>query len=178
MKAETKNSENGATLDNEVAQTKSKLKKANKIDPNEMISCRSVTNGELNLLGKKTGIMYKWADYGDSSDVEFQDLQALQSMGSPFLTEPYFIIENDEVVENWSKTLKPIYDKIAEVDLNDFFMLSAKTMKARLKVAPNGLKEAIKGRAATKITNGEIDSLSVIKAIDEMLGTDLMSLVK
>ena len=47
----------------------------------------------------------------------------------------------------------------------------------RFKSAPNGIKESIKTMAAAKIMSGELDSLNRIKAIDEVLGTELMSMI-
>ena len=49
--------------------------------------------------------------------------------------------------------------------------------KKKLKVMPNGIKESIKTMAASKIMSGELDSLNRIKAIDEVLGTELMSMI-
>ena len=37
----------------------------------ERIECRSVTGGELILIGPKTGLQYTWADYGDTAWVEY-----------------------------------------------------------------------------------------------------------
>ena len=87
-------------------------KKAKKYAPNDLIECRSVTGGELILVGDKTKLHYTWSDYGDTSFVEYQDLQALQSRKSGFLTKPRFVIEDESLVEQWSAMLKPIYDKI------------------------------------------------------------------
>jgi hypothetical protein len=46
-------------------------------------------------------------------------------------------------------------------------------LKARLKTAPAGIQQAVKNLAGEQIMNGTLDSLAKIKAIDEVLGTDL-----
>ena len=154
------------------------LKKPRKFAPDEQIECRSITHGELVMEGKKTKLSYSWADAGDTAFVEYQDLQALQSTRSRFLLEPLFIIENEDLVDLWSATLKPIYDKLNEIDLDKFFKMSVGEIKRALVKAPIGLKNSVKSRAASIILSGELDSIARIKAIDEVLGTELLMMIE
>ena len=71
-------------------------KQTRKFDPTETFPCRSVCYGELILEGYKSKILYTWANCGDYADVEYQDLQALQSRKSRFLTDPLFVIEDED----------------------------------------------------------------------------------
>ena len=144
-----------------------------KFAPDDMITCRSITYGELLLTGTKSKLLYSWANYGDTTDVEFQDLQALKSTRSSYLFRPRFIIEDEELVEQWNKELGDMYKEIVNVDVEDLFKLPLNQFKAKLKKAPKGVQQAVKNIAGEKIMNGSLDSLSKIKAIDEILGTDL-----
>ena len=153
-------------------------KTVRKFDPTETIPCRSVCYGELILEGYKTKMLYTWANAGDYADIEYQDLQALQSRKSAFLTKPLFIIEDEDLVEQWGSLLKPIYDKIEEADLEQLLKLTPSQLKKKLKGLPEGFKESVKTMAAAKIVSGELDSLNRIKAIDEVLGTELMSMIQ
>ena len=148
-------------------------KKARKFAPDEPVSCRSITYGELLLVGPKSKLLYSWANYGDTTEVEYQDLQALKSTKSSYLYRPRFVIEDEELVEQWSKDFKAMYDDIVEVDVEDMFKLPLNQFKARLKKAPKGVQMAVKNIAGEQIANGTLDSLKKIKAIDEILGTDL-----
>ena len=76
-------------------------------------------------------------------------------------------------MEQWSKDFKAMYDDIIEVDVEDMFKLPLNQFKAKLKKAPKGVQMAVKNIAGEKIMNGSLDSLKKIKAIDEILGTDL-----
>lgn len=169
------------TQDVEVSEveTSTPVKKSapKKFAPTDTISCRSVCYGELILEGYKSKILYTWANAGDTTDVEYQDLQALQSRKSTFLTAPLFIIEDEDLVKQWSSMLKPIYDKIEEEDFDKILALPVSKLKSKLKVLPEGMKTSIKSVAAAKIQSGEFDSISRIKAIDEILGTELMSMI-
>lgn len=151
--------------------------RSRKFNPTDIIPCRSVCYGELILEGYKTKMIYTWANAGDSTDVEFQDLQALQSRKSKFLTDPLFIIEDEDLVEYWGSVLKPVYEKIENDNIEEILSLSPSELKKKLKTLPNGIKDSVKSMTAAKIMNGELDSINRIKAIDEVLGTDFITMV-
>lgn len=163
--------------------TKQESKKApakvvRKYEPDELITCRSITYGELLLTGKKSKLLYSWANYGDTTEVEYQDLQALKSTRSTYLYKPRFVIEDEELVEQWGKDFIDMYSNIIDVDVEDMFKLPLNQFKSKLKKAPKGVQQAVKNIAGEKILNGTLDSLAKIKAIDEILGTDLKLYIK
>ena len=161
--------ENSLNEETNVSATKTPRKYA----PDDLIPCRSVTYGELLLSGTKSKLLYVWSNYNDVTEVEFQDLQALKSTRSSYLFKPRFIIEDDELVTEWSKDFKDMYSKIAKVNVEDILDLPLGKFKAALKSAPVGVQQAVKNIAGEKIMDGSLDSLAKIKAIDEILGTDL-----
>ena len=144
-----------------------------KYAPDDLIPCRSVTYGELLLSAPKSKLMYVWANYNDVTEVEFQDLQALKSTRSNYLFRPRIVIEDEELVEQWSKDFKDMYSKITHIDVEEIFDLPLGKFKTALKNAPKGVQQAVKNIAGEKIMNGSLDSLAKIKAIDDILGTDL-----
>lgn len=170
--------ENDAVEEVVVEKKTAAKKQAHKFAPDDMIPCRSVTYGELLLEGFKTKALYTWANEGDVTEVEFQDLQALQSRKSRFLTDPLFIIEDEDLVSNWSSMLKPIYSRIEEANLEELLQLPVTKLKNKLKASPDGVKSSVKSMVAAKILTGEFDSLNRIKAIDEVLGTQLISMIQ
>lgn len=151
-------------------------KTTKKYSPDDLIECRSVTGGELILIGDKSKLQYTWADYGDTAWVEYQDLQALQSRRSGFLTKPRFIIEDEDLVEQWGSMLKPIYDKINTQTIEDFFELPLNKFKAQLKIMPDGLKDAIKTKAVQMIQNEELYDIRKVREIDAAWGTDFVEM--
>lgn len=148
-----------------------------KFASNDVIMCRSITYGELVLSGRKSHLLYSWADYGDVTEVEYQDLQALRSTRSDYLNKPLFIIEDDELVEQWPE-LRKLYDDIAQVDVEQLFDLPLNQFKSRIRNIPNGYKEVLQSIAGAKILDGSLDSIQKIKALDEVLGSDLMFYVQ
>lgn len=160
----------------EVAKPKKTAKAAKKYGPTDLIECRSVTGGKLYLVGPKSHLQYEWSEYGDTAFVEYQDLQALQSRKSGFLVKPRFIIEDEELVEQWSKMLEPIYSKINEQSLDEFFELPLSQFKAKLQNIPVGFKDAVKTRAVQMIESDELYDIRKVREIDTAFGTDFVSM--
>lgn len=161
-----------------VVETKATKKVARKFEPDDLIVCRSITFGELLLTGKKSKLLYSWANYGDTTEVEYQDLQALKSTRSSYLFKPRFIIEDEELAAQWSKDFGDIYKNIEDIDAEDLLKLPVAQLRSKLKKAPKGVQLAVKNIAGDKILNGSLDSLAKIKAIDDILGTDLKLYIK
>ena len=163
-------------VDEEVEAPAPIKKTPKKFAPDDRIECRSVTGGELILIGPKSHLQYSWADYNDTAWIEYQDLQALQSRKSKFLTKPRFVIEDEELVEQWGSMLKPIYDKVIDENIEDFFALPLNKFKAQLNVMPDGLKDAIKTKAVQMIESEELYDIRKVREIDAAWGTDFVGM--
>ena len=147
-----------------------------KYAPTDTIECRSVTGGKLILIGPKSQLQYTWEDYGDTAWVEYQDLQALQSRKSNFLVKPRFIIEDDELVEQWATMLKPIYNKVTDQTVEELFELPLTKFKAQLNIMPDGLKDAVKTKAVQMIESEELYDIRKVREIDAAWGTDFVEM--
>ena len=97
---------------------------------------------------------------------------------SQILFKPRFIIEDEELIEQWKGDFGKMYEEITNTDVEAIFKLPVNQLKAKLKKAPTGIQQAVKNIAGEKILNGSLDSLAKIKAIDEVLGTDLKLYIK
>ena len=180
MATRTKNTE-AENLNEEVVQevtpTPVKKKAPRKFEQSDPILCRSVTYGELLYPAKKSQLLYSWANYGDTTEVEYQDLQALRSTRSAYLNAPYFIIEDEDLLEQWPE-FKKLYEKIAAVDIDKMFEMPLNKFKVALRNLPVGFKDSIKNIASAKILDGSLDSISKIKAMDEVFNTELQLLIE
>ena len=108
--------------------------------------------------------------------VEYQDLQALQSRKSNFLIKPRFIIEDDDLVEQWKTMLQPIYNKVTDQTIEDLFELPLPKFKAQLSVMPDGIKDAIKTKAVQMIESEELYDIRKVREIDAAWGTDFVAM--
>jgi len=142
----------------------------------DMILCKSVRYGTLHHVSKKSGDMYEWADYGDEVPVAYGDLLALKSRKSKFLYAPWFLILDDQLVEEWK--LADIYSYYEDFeDVEDFLQAGAITLRRKLPNAPQGYKDLIVHKAGEMIRHGTLDSIATIKAIDDILGKNLMDML-
>ena len=137
-------------ISEEVEVAKDVKKAPRKYAPDDMITCRSVTFGELLMTGKKSGLLYSWANHGDTTEVEYQDLQALKSTRSSYLFRPRFVVEDEELIAQWGKDFEKLYESIVSVDVEALFKLPVNQLKSKLKSAPKGVQQAVKNIAGEK----------------------------
>lgn len=82
------------TTANNITETKVEDKpKVRKYEKEDVIPCKSLTDGKLLVTGEKTGILYRWADYGDVEEIEYQDLVYMIRSHKSCITRPRFIIQ-------------------------------------------------------------------------------------
>ena len=148
-----------------------------KHDQNELILCRSVRFGELILIGPKTRMPYTWANEGDVREVEYQDLVSWKALHSRYLFDPMIIIEDEDICEEWYADLGKIYEEAQAVDLKEMFKLPHRQFVAQLKKLPSGMKSTVQNMAYAMINDGTLYDLRTIKAIDEILGTELKMMI-
>ena len=153
--------------------------KETKVEPkrfaqDDLIPCKSITAGELLMVGERTKMLYRWADADDIQDVEYQDLIYATRSNSGFVFKPRFIImDNDFVAQN--PKVKERYDTMyTNKELRDIIMLSPKEIKKIVPTLPEGVKESLKSMASTMIDNGVLDSVARIKVLDELFDTNMM----
>lgn len=140
-----------------------------------MIPCRSVRQGIL-FYKTATGAKYQWEGYGDIREMPYEEVRSMLVSRSKFLFEPWLLIDDEELMATaqFQKALgeiKAAYDDFD--DPEDFFMKPVDEIREKLTTAPNGLKEFIAYNAHRYINDGTLDRVSVVRIIDEVLGTDL-----
>ena len=136
------------------------------------ILCRSVTSGGLYVAGEKTKILYTFADYGDEQEIEYQDLVYMLRARDKVVYDPRIYILDDDIVSEYPE-LEALYRTIMSTDdMRDIIDLPAAQMKKVVSQLPKGMLEALKGQIATMISNHTLDSVTKIKALDELLGTN------
>lgn len=147
-----------------------------KFAPGDYIPCRSVRSGHMQHISRKSGMSYEWADFGDICDVEYGDLLALKAGKSKFMYEPWFIIEDDQLVEDWK--LADLYSMFTKFeDAEDFLLQGAVQVRRDLMTAPQGYKDLIVDTAGRMIRSGMLDSIATIQVIDDVMHTQLGLLI-
>lgn len=146
-----------------------------KFEATDGIPCRSITSGGLYMSGIKSHIMYEWSDNGDVTEVEYQDIVAAIRSNVSYISKPYFIIEDEDILAQFPQLNKIYASMYSFKDLRDVLTeLSPKSMKTTILSLPDGAKESIKNIASQMISNGTLDSVQKIKILDEIFDTELM----
>lgn len=167
--------ENDEATEEVIVEVKKKEKTQRKFEATEGIPCKSITSGGLYMEGIKSHIVYEWADNGDVTEVEYQDVVAAIRSNASYISKPYFIIEDEDVLEQFPQIKKKYESMYSIKDLRDVLIdLPVKSMKATILSLPEGAKESIKHLASQMISNGSLDSVQKIKTLDEIYGTELM----
>lgn len=154
-------------------------KKVNKVkhEASELIPCRSVLFGELILIGPKTNMRYSWANEGDVREVEYQDLVSWRALHSKYLFEPFIIIEDESICEEWNADLGELYNELKEINLKEIFEMPHRQFVSRLKQLPAGMKSSVQNMAYSMLKDGTLYDLRKINAMDEILGTELKLMI-
>lgn len=161
------------TDDEEEVVVETKKDSKRKFEQTDGISCRSVVQGGLFMEGLKTKMDYSWTEYGDITEVEYRDLVAAVRSKSKFVFNPWFIIEDEDFLKEYPQ-VKQFYDSAYTVkDLIKILDLPPAQMIEEIKKLPKGAVDTIKSLASKQVSNGALDSVSRIKALDEYFDTDL-----
>ena len=73
------------------------------------VNCVSITHGTLNVAGPKTGMIYRFSDYGDTTEIEYRDLVAMIRSKDKAVYEPRFVVEDDDFIAEYP-AIKKFYD--------------------------------------------------------------------
>lgn len=144
----------------------------------EGIPCRSITQGGLYMEGAKTKMLYEWSDYGDVTYVEYADLASAVRVRSQYIFSPLFMIDDDDFVEEFPQLKKFYTENYSVGDLEAILTYPVDRMMEEIKALPKSTIESLKVLAASSINDGDLDSVSKIKALDEFFGTKLSILAE
>lgn len=145
-----------------------------KFEPTDPVICRSVCQGVLYMEGQNTKIMYRFDDYGSEVGIEYRDLVSeVRSNNSSFIYNPMFVVDDEDFIEEFP-ALKKFYEKHYSVtDLKGILKLSPEEMMAEIEALPKGAAEQLKLIASAMVSDGTLDSMKKIKALEEFYGVDM-----
>ena len=141
----------------------------------DLILCRSMVSGQLFVDGVRSGLLYTFADYNDTCEIEYRDLIYLvRSYKDKTIYEPRIIIEDEDFIAENPKLAELYESMYTKGDLMEIINLPLSQMVDTINALPMGCRNALKGIAATMIDNGQLDSIQKIKALDEIFETNML----
>lgn len=164
--------------DNSVAQPVEKeVEKivAKEIDIHEYIPVRNGTRGRLIYVSPRTGERFVWEDFGDTQEMELQELRNAKSSNKKFFERNWFMFDDDYhwVIDYLG--LSAYYRHAISIDnFDDIFKMSPKDLTSIIGSLGDGQKRSVSYRARQLIADGEIDSMRLITALEKELGVELI----
>lgn len=143
------------------------------VDKNLEVACRSVVSGELIYISRRTNEPIEWEDYGDIQYITVEDLNTMKSQQKAFLTKPWIIIEDEDVIDHLG--LRSIYEGILPIEDLEAFLLETdiNELVQAVRKAPKGIKELLVDKAREMVADERLDSMRTIKALNVELNIDL-----
>lgn len=144
----------------------------------DMIPCRCVKPNKTIWCSRKTQNRYEWSGFGDVVEVSYADLLTMKASKDQMLFNPKIVIEDEDLVEKWSRELTPIYKIYAGLDYPEkLFEMNNVLFRARLQSSPKVIGELVKITATKMIKDGTFNRLDKLRIIDEVLGTCLKDFI-
>ena len=160
-------------------EAKTESKKVRKtFNADDGIICRSVTQGGLFMEGPKTHMHYEWVQYGDITEVEYSDLAALVRVKSTYVFGPWFMIDDEDFIEEFPQLKKFYTENYTLSDLETILSYPTDRMMDEVRSLPKTAAESLKVMSASAISDGTLDSVAKIKALDDFFGTNLSLLAE
>lgn len=155
------------------AVNKRKYRVRDNLNPRMVVTVRNGFNGALIYKSRRTGERFEWYEFGGEQDMELQELKAAKNNYPAFFQNNWFLIDDPEVIEYLGVT-QYYKNALTYKEFDSLFDLPADEVKEKIRLLSNGQKLSVAYRAKQLISEGEIDSIKVINAIEESLGIDLI----
>lgn len=153
------------------AEKKAKIK-ARTFQPTDYVTVRNGTQGVLVYKNTHTGETFIWNNFGDEQEIELRELKNAKSASKSFFINNWFLFDDPTVVDYLGVSQ---YYKYA-LNTDDFNDLFNKTPEEVAEILPNlsdGQKKSVAYRAYQLIKDGTIDSVKMIKVLQEGLNVRL-----
>lgn len=139
-----------------------------KISRDELIEVMSFTNGEVIYINPRTQEEYIWNDYGNIKLVPFSELIEMKSRYPKYLTRPWLLILNDEVVAHFGYT--DFYKTLVKPEeIDAFYKMGDKKMVEFLHNTTKDMRSLIVSLTRQKIRDKEFGDLFKIRLIESTI---------
>lgn len=146
---------------------------AKDIDPSQYVTVRNGFQGKLIYKSPRTGERFEWAEFGGEQQIELRDLRSAKNSHKKYFTNNWFMFDEDWVVDYLGVT--QYYKNALKIDsFDNIFKKSPAEIKKIIAKLSKGQKQSVAYRARILISEGEIDSLSAIKTLEEALDIELI----
>lgn len=160
-----------------VSEVKEAEKKSYKVkqnlDPGMYVTVKNGFNGTLVYKSKKTGERFIWEAFGDEQEIELAELKAAKNSYKPFFVNNWFLFDDPEIVE-WLGMNQYYKHALNSDSFDQLFEKTPEEIEKTIKDLSAGQKKSVAFRAKQLISDGTIDSIKVIAALEKSLSVELI----
>ena len=143
------------------------------IDDSQYVTVVNGFHGILVYRSRKTGEEFVWDKYGDEQEMELRELKNAKSSAKAFFENNWFMFNEKWIIDYLG--VGRLYKNAIDIDSFDsIFNKSPNEIKNIVSEMKRGQKSSLAYRAKELITEGKIDSLKTITALEESLGIELI----
>lgn len=157
----------------EIADKSEPKPKAKVLGPTDYATVRNGTQGVLIYKNIHTGETFVWERFGDEQEMELRELKNAKSANKKFFINNWFLFDDPAVIDYLGVGQYYKYALNTE-EFEELFTKSAEEIAAILPNLSAGQKKSVGYRAYQLVKSGEIDSMKVIKALEDGLGVKLI----
>jgi len=144
------------------------------VDPNELIPVRNGFHGKLVYIDSRTNEKFEWDEFGDIQEMELKQLRNAKNTNRFFFENNYFLFDDEySWVIDYLRVNKYYEHAISLEGYSELFTKTPNEILTIIKDMTAGQKESLALCAQEKISTGEIDSLKIVRALEEGLGVTL-----
>lgn len=155
-----------------------------KLDDGVLLNVKSNVYGGLIYINPRTGDKYEWNEYGDVQQLTVGDMRAMKGTQRAFFQNQWVIIDSiadvgyDDVTQEdiyRALMIYQYYTDLLEIDGFDeiFKMTSEDEVRDIVAKMSDGCRMNLIVAANTAISDGTLDSMKTIQALEAALGCEL-----
>lgn len=140
----------------------------------ETVIVRSTTDN-VTFISPKTKIEYNWLTKGDVEPLPIVEILAMENASKRFLHTPWLVVEDERVID--ALDLKRTYDLIKKVEnVDELIKLSKDEISKIFNELPSQYKNNFRNEIFKKVKSRELNNLSTIDSLSEILHIDLKNI--
>lgn len=145
------------------------------VDQNQYIPVINGYHGVLVYTDSRTGETYTWSEFGDIQEMELKELRNAKNTKKFFFENNYFLFDDEYSWVIDYLRVNDLYKNTISVDgYSELFTKAPSDMVKIIKTMTDGQKESLARCAQDKIASGEIDSIKIVRALEDGLGVTLI----
>jgi hypothetical protein len=154
-----------------VQEESAKVRTRTKIPTDELVKVTNATQGLL-VLVDNDGYANELENFGDTIEMEMGDLIKIKKRYPKVFSENW--IEVNPIVQRALGVEKFYKDFIPVDEFDSIFELDEQELKDKVSKLSRSMKQSVGIRAIKLIEDGTLDSVKKIKALEEVLGYELI----